>query len=101
MAITLSAERRAAPIRRTNRAKGTRICYDDFVKKAGKPKISKRPKVKARGLTIGLAGFAKISAIEGLHLTREMQDTFDALKRRGASPRQRRAAIVKKYGAAS
>ena len=71
------------------------------MKKAGKPKISKRAKAKARGLTIGLVGFAKISAIEGLHLTREMRATFGELERKGASPRQRRAAIVKKYGAAS
>jgi hypothetical protein len=70
------------------------------MKKSGKPKTSKRPKPKARSLTIGLAGFAKISAIEGLHLTREMRATFNALKRQGVSPRQRRAAIVKKYGAA-
>jgi hypothetical protein len=70
------------------------------MKKLGKPKTGKRPKSRVKGLTIGLAGFAKISAIEGLHLTREMRATFRALKRKGASPQQRRAAIVRKYGTA-
>jgi len=71
------------------------------MKKVGKPKTSKRRKPKAKRLTIGLAGFAKISAIEGLHLTREMEATFRTLKRKGASPQQCRAAIVRKYGTAS
>ena len=76
------------------------------MKKAGKPKVIgkakrgqvARPRAKAQRLTIGLAGFEKISAIEGLHLTREMKRTFSALERRGASPAQRRAAIIKRYG---
>jgi hypothetical protein len=57
-----------------------------------------RPSVKAGRLTIGLAGFEKVSAIEGLHLTRDMKRTFSRLEREGASPAQRRAAIVKRYG---
>jgi len=76
------------------------------MKKAGKSKaIGKakrgkiaRPRAKARRLVIGLAGFEKISAIEGLHLTRDMKKTFSALERQGASPAQRRAAIIKRYG---
>jgi hypothetical protein len=66
----------------------------------GKPKKRKvaRPKVKAQRLTIGLAGFEKVSAVEGLHLTRDMKRTFSALERRGASAAQRRAAIIKRYG---
>jgi hypothetical protein len=71
------------------------------MKKIGKSKTSKRPKPRAKGLTIGLAGFAKISAIEGLHLTREMSATFRTLKRKGASPQQRRAVVIRKYGTAS
>lgn len=70
------------------------------MKKVGTPKTSKRRKSKPKGFTIGLAGFAKISAIEGLRLTREMEATFRTLKRKGASPQQRRAAIVRKYGTA-
>jgi hypothetical protein len=84
----------------------TRVRYDDSMKKAGKPKESGKPKkhklagskAKARRLTIGLAGFEKISAIEGLHLTRDMKRTFSALERQGASAAQRRAAIIKRYG---
>jgi hypothetical protein len=71
------------------------------MKRVGKAKAGKRSKPKANALTIGLAGFAKISAMEGLHLTREMRATFRTLKRKRASPQQRRAAIVRKYGAAS
>ena len=77
------------------------MCYAEPMNKPGKPKTRKSPTPKLRGLTIGLAGFAKISAIEGLHLTREMRTTFADLKRQGASSQQRRAAIVKKYGTVS
>jgi hypothetical protein len=68
--------------------------------KAGKPKQRRvaRPKAKGPSLTIGLAGFEKVSAIEGLYLTRDMKRTFRTLERQGASAAQRRAAIIKKYG---
>ena len=46
---------------------------------------AERAKAKAKGVTIGLVGFEKISAIEGLHLTRGMKATFRTLKRSGAS----------------
>jgi hypothetical protein len=65
------------------------------------PNNRKRAKAKAKRVTIGLAGFGKISAIEGLHLTHGMKATFRALKRSGVSPQQRRAALIKKYGTAS
>lgn len=76
------------------------------MKNAGKPKETSKPtkrkvvgaKAKSQRLIIGLAGFEKVSAIEGLHLTRDMKRTFSALERRGASAVQRRAAIIKKYG---
>jgi hypothetical protein len=76
------------------------------MKKAGKPIATRkskkrkvaRPKAKAQCLTIGLSGFEKVSAIEGLHLTRDMKRTFSALERQGASAAQRRAAIIKRYG---
>lgn len=69
--------------------------------KVTKSGTSKRTKTEASGLVIGLAGFEKISAIEGLHLTREMKATFRALDRKGATARERRAAIIKKYGTVS
>ena len=71
------------------------------MKKTGKPRTSKRAKAKASTVIIGLAGFEKISAIEGLHMTRDMKATFRALDRKGATARERRAAIIKKYGPAS
>lgn len=71
------------------------------MKKIAKTRMNKPSKAKARSVVIGLAGFEKISAIEGLHLTREMKATFRALERGGATARERRAAIIKKYGTAS
>jgi hypothetical protein len=71
------------------------------MKNSKRSKTAKRAKSKAGGVTIGLLGFEKISAIEGLHLTRDMKTTFRTLKRSGASPQQRRAALIKKYGTAS
>jgi hypothetical protein len=71
------------------------------MKKIAKPRTNKRSKAKASSVIIGLAGFEKISAIEGLHLSRDMKATFRALDRKGATARERRAAIIKKYGAAS
>jgi len=71
------------------------------MKKPVKSKARKRAETKVERFTIGLAGFAKISAIEGLHLTRDMRATFGTLKRKGASHQERRATIVRKYGTAS
>jgi hypothetical protein len=62
--------------------------------KLKKPKIA-RPRTKTERLTIGLAGFEKVSAIEGLQLTRDMKRTFGAFEREGASAAERRAAIIK------
>lgn len=47
---------------------------------------------------IGLQAFEKVSAVEGLHLTRDMKKTFSTLERRGASAAEKRAAIIKRYG---
>ena len=75
------------------------------MKKAGRSKGQeiKKPKhsraaAKSKRLIIGLAGFEKVSAIEGLHLTRGMKRDFGLLERRGASASERRAAIIKRYG---
>lgn len=50
---------------------------------------------------MSLADFAKISAIEGLHMPRDLRDILKGLERKGASARERRAALAKKYGTAS
>jgi hypothetical protein len=75
------------------------------MKKTGKLKATKNKKVKAsrakaasKRFTIGLSAFEKVSAVEGLRLSREMKKTFASLERRRATPAQRRAALIKKYG---
>jgi hypothetical protein len=61
-------------------------------------KTDKPPRVKAKRLVIGLEGFEKISAVEGLRLTRDMKGTFRSLDKRNASAAERRSVIAKKYG---
>lgn len=63
--------------------------------------VAKKPtKRAAKGHTIGRAGFAKISAVEGIRLTRAMTADFREFERKGLSPEERRKAIVAKYGKA-
>ena len=50
------------------------------------------------GYTIGRAGFAKISAVEGIQLTEDMVRDLDAFEREQLSPAERRRAIGAKYG---
>jgi hypothetical protein len=64
-------------------------------------KIGKPTRVKAKRLVIGLRGFEKISAVEGLRLTRDMKGTFRNLDKRNASATERRSVISKKYGSSS
>lgn len=81
------------------------------MKKMAKPKTVKRAKASSRGGRVrvkradtklmSLADFVKISAIEGLHMGRDMHDMLRSLERKGASARERRAAVLRKYGAAS
>jgi hypothetical protein len=61
-------------------------------------KTGKPARAKAKRLVIGLRGFEKISAIEGLRLTRDMKSTFRSLDKRRASAAERRSVISKKYG---
>jgi hypothetical protein len=70
---------------------------ESMSKKSKGPKLS-RGQAKPKRFVIGLAGFEKVSAIEGLHLTRGMKRTFRMLERQGASAPERRAAIIKRYG---
>lgn len=64
-------------------------------------KTGKHARVKTRPIKIGLAGFEKISAIEGLRVTRDMKGTFRSLDERGATAAERRRVIAKKYGSSS
>ena len=54
-------------------------------------------KVGNHGYTIGRDAFAKISAVEGIHLTKEMRRDFQIFEQKGLSPKDRREAIAKKY----
>ena len=47
--------------------------------------------------TIGRDAFAKISAVEGIYLTKEMQEDFQVFEQKGLSPKDRREVISKKY----
>jgi len=62
--------------------------------------MNKQPKRNAKGYTIGRAGFAKISAVEGIRLTPAMTADFREFERKGLSPEERRKAIARKYGKA-
>lgn len=56
---------------------------------------SRRP---SKGYIIGRRAFAKISAVEGIHLTAEMDADFREFDRQGLSADQRRKLIRQKYG---
>jgi hypothetical protein len=58
--------------------------------KAGKP-------VKAKTLTLGLVGFEKISAVEGIVLRSSTRKMFADFDRRGLSPAERRREIFEKH----
>jgi hypothetical protein len=51
----------------------------------------------AKTLTLGLAGFAKISAIEGVHLSSDSRRMFQEFDRKGLNAEQRRKAIATKH----
>jgi hypothetical protein len=62
-------------------------------KKRGK---AKKP-VKQKTLTLGLVGFAKISAVEGIRLRSSTKKMFADFDRRGLSPAERRREIFEKH----
>jgi hypothetical protein len=57
---------------------------------------AKRP-AKAKTLTLGLVGFAKISAVEGVTLRASTKKMFADFDRRGLSPAERRREIFAKH----
>lgn len=56
-------------------------------------------KTAAKGFKVGRRAFAKISAVEGIHLSPEMAKDFGEFDRKGLSADERRRAIARKYGA--
>jgi hypothetical protein len=69
------------------------------VKKIVKAKKSTKAKgpAKAKTLTLGLVGFAKISAVEGVMLRASTKTMFADFDRRGLSPAERRREIFEKH----
>jgi hypothetical protein len=53
-----------------------------------------------RDYTIGRRAFAKISAVEGIHMTDAMEADFREFDRKNLSPASRRRAITKKFAPA-
>jgi hypothetical protein len=58
---------------------------------------AKKTAKKSAKFVIGHARFSKISAVEGIALTPGMKARKTRLERSGASPAERRAAIIKAY----
>ncbi|MPZ20749.1 MAG: hypothetical protein GEV06_22995 [Luteitalea sp.] len=61
-----------------------------------RPRTAKRRKPQA--FTLGRDSFDKISAVEGIRLSPEIQEDFREFDQRGLSAHERRRAIVRKYG---
>jgi hypothetical protein len=59
---------------------------------------SKAKNAAAKRYTLGREAFAQISAIEGLHLTPEMKRDFQRFDEERLPNRNRRGAILSKYG---
>jgi hypothetical protein len=68
-------------------------------KRVGKANTNTRPKkpTKAETLTLGLVGFAKISAVEGITLRVSTSKMFADFDRKGLSPAERRRKIFEKH----
>lgn len=70
-----------------------------FVLYSNMSKILAKPaKCSSKAFTIGLRGFAKISAVEGIQLSPEMVRDLREFDRQGLSVEERRAYIARKYG---
>jgi hypothetical protein len=54
-------------------------------------------RVSAKTLTLGLVGFEKISAVEGIAVRSSTKKMFADFDRRGLSPAERRRAIFEKH----
>ena len=48
--------------------------------------------------TLGRRAFAKVSAVEGIALSKKQSDTLSDYDRRGLSPAERRKAIMATFG---
>jgi hypothetical protein len=60
-------------------------------------KRSRVVRSRSDGFTLGRAGFAQISAVEGIALTAEMRETMRRFDREGLSASERRRAIISRF----
>jgi hypothetical protein len=61
-------------------------------------KPTKNPK-RAAGYVLGRQNFAKISAVEGIRLSRDQNEDFGDFDRKALPSKGRRAVLAAKYGA--
>ena len=73
---------------------GGLFCYS-----AGMKTKRAAPRPQTKGLTLGLEGFAWISAVEGIKLSAESLEMFAEFDRRGLSNEERRKFIIEKHKA--
>jgi hypothetical protein len=74
----------------TKHSRTKKIGHARTEEKSGKPD-------KPKTLTLGLIGFAKISAVEGITLRSSTKKMFADFDRRGLSPAERRREIFEKH----
>ncbi|WP_134188148.1 MULTISPECIES: hypothetical protein [unclassified Methylosinus] len=55
------------------------------------------PIARRRSLTLGLVGFSRISAVEGVRLDADSKRMFANFERRGLTDAERRCAIYEKH----
>jgi hypothetical protein len=73
---------------------GAGICYNVAMAKQRKP-VAKG--AKAGGFVVGRVRFAKISAVEGIHLTEAMEERATEADRKGLTPEEYRRTIVRSH----
>jgi hypothetical protein len=66
-------------------------------KKSTRPKRVAKRAAKGATLTLGLVGFASISAVEGIRMRPSTRKMFADFDRRGLSPAERRREIFEKH----
>jgi hypothetical protein len=69
----------------------------NIVMKMTRKSSTKQKKSELRGFKLGRAQFAKISAVEGVHLSDGMIRDFEEFDQDGLSAEERRLAIIKGY----
>ena len=62
--------------------------------------LERSSKRRSKGYTVGRRGFAKISAIEGIRLSPDMEARFGEFEREGLSAAERRQVLARMFGKA-